>query len=889
MSFDLVDTFSEETDFNYCNNDKKEDLIFVTKRKGFKQLIDKNKIYKRILYLINYPYELKGININDLCQTVIKKLEPNINTQTIDEFTAEQSISLITENLEYGKLASRIAINNHHKKTRNSFRDKMEELYLRKDIHGEPCPLISDSYYKFVLKNQKLIEEHIDYDRDYYIDYFGFKTLEKSYLLKMNGNIIERPQDLFMRIAIFIHMSDDYYNEDNLNKIFETYELYSNRMICQASPTMFNAGGIRSQIFSCFLLGTHDSQDGINKTFSDMAKISKWAGGLGVHVSNYRATNSLIRSTNGPASGLVPIMKVFSDCMKLYNQGGKRPGHSAMYLEPHHPDIFHFLMLKRNHGADDIRARSLFYALWLSDLFMERIEEDKEWSLFCPDECPGLNDVWGDEYKTLYLKYEKEGKSRNVVKARDILNAAYDLMKEQGIPYIGFKDNVNRYNMQNNIGIIRSSNLCHEITLYSDDKQYAVCCLGNLVLPNYVYDTWSDQELKLPENERRVLDNEYPVNPQFNYLELVNNARKLVANLDKLLDKNYYPVIETARSAFYTRAIGVGVQGLADVFMKFCIPFESQHAMELNKKIFEAIYYGAISESNDICYKIYKKLRKTILENGFVEWSPIPTQVLEQYPSLYSESLYMKHTKIFNNVKDLPKNIGAYPAYLENGGSPMANEKFHWELYNANPCGLFDWESLREKISLYGVRHSHVTALMPTASTSQIMGYVESFEPYKSNIYMRKTQAGEFPIINKYLYRDLCKINYDLNIAKEYLLINDGSVQQIPNLPIELKALYKTAYEMKMKNIIKMASDRQPYVDQAQSMNLFFNRFTYDGHFSKCILYAWRLGLKTGSYYIRTKAASKAQNINIDPDVENKIKNTKVVEQEEEEICTSCQ
>lgn len=888
MSIDLV---CFDADDSYANKPEKSvSEFYVVKRKGFKQLINKNKILKRIHYLIDHPYKLGGIDAVMLCDNVISKLQPNITTQTIDEFTAAQAINMITNHLDYGTLAGRIAVNNHHKKTRNSFRDKMEELYLRKDCHGEPCPLISNSYYKFVLKNQKTIEEYIDYERDYLIDYFGFKTLEKSYLMKVEGKVIERPQDLFMRIAIFVHMTDDILNKENMKKIFETYDLYSHKLICQASPTMFNAGGIRPQMFSCFLLGTHDSQDGIDKTYCDMGKISKWAGGLGVHVSSFRATDSIIRSTNGPASGIVPILKVYNDCMRLYNQGGKRPGHAAMYIEPHHPDIFRFLMLKRNHGADEIRARSLFYALWISDLFMERVEADADWSLFCPDQCPGLNDVWGDSYKKLYLQYEADGKAKEVVKARDILEAAYDLMKEQGIPYIGFKDTVNRHNMQSNVGIIRSSNLCIEINLYSDDKEYAVCCLGNMVLPNYVYDTWTETELKLPVAERRPLNDEFPENPVFVYDKLVENTRKMVANLDKLLDKNYYPVIETARSAFRTRAIGIGVQGLADVYMKFHVPFESPAAADLNKKIFEAIHYGAVAESNDICYRIYKQLRKQIISQGYVEWSPLPNQVLEQYPALYSEPLYTKYTRIYNTTADLPRTIGSYPAYLENGGSPLANGKFHWELYGAEPSGMFDWESLRAKIAEYGMRHSHLNAAMPTASTSQIMGYVESFEPYKSNIYMRKTQAGEFPVFNKYLYNDLRKINYDLNMAKEYLLVHDGSVQALPELPAELKAIYKTAYEMPMKTIINMARDRQPYVDQAQSMNLFFNRFTYDGHFYKCILYAWKAQLKTGSYYIRTKAAGKAQNLAVDPEVEKQIRMKQLATAEpEEEICTACQ
>jgi ribonucleoside-diphosphate reductase alpha subunit len=870
---------------------------YVLKRKGHKQPVDRNKIKNRILYLVNQPFILTGIDIDHLCNNVVSKLEPNITTQMIDEFTAEQSILLIMDDLNYGILAGRIVINNHHKMTQTSFRDKMERLYLRKDMHGMPCPLISDKFYKFVLKNQKYIEGAIDYDRDYLIDYFGFKTLERSYLMKDRGTIIERPQDIFMRICIFTYMTDDYYDKGVLANIVAAYNLLSTKMICQASPTMFNAGGIRPQLFSCFVLGTSDSQDGINKTFSDMGRISKWAGGLGVHVSSYRATDSIIRSTNGPASGIVPIMKVYSDCMKLYNQGGKRPGHAAMYIEPHHPDIFRFLMLKRNHGADDIRARSLFYALWISDLFMERVEKNAEWSLFCPDECPGLNDVWGVEYTALYKKYEKEGRAREVVKARDILEAAYDLMKEQGVPYIGFKDTVNRYNMQNNIGIIRSSNLCIEIQLYSDANEYAVCCLGNIVLPNYVRDSWSAAELLEEPDNRRPLNDEFPLNPIIAYKEIAENAGVLVANLDRMLDKNYYPVIETARSAFRTRAIGIGVQGLADVFMKFRVPFESPAAAELNKKIFESIYYGALSESCNISYKIYKATRNEVREYGFCEVSPIPKQVLEAYPILKTELIYIKNYCRYSRVEDVPKTVGTYPAYLENGGGNMANGKFHWELYGAEPSGLFDWSSLRAKINEFGVRHSHLTAAMPTASTSQIMGYVESFEPYKSNIYMRKTQAGEFPVINKYLYRDLKNIGYDMDKAKNYLLINNGSIQALPNIPIELRALYKTAYEMKMKTIIAMARDRQPYIDQSQSMNLFFNRFTYDGHFYKYIMYAWKSGVKTGSYYVRTCEAVKAQNLSMDPDIERQINaateaaNKSRIETSDidGEICLACQ
>jgi len=880
-----------ETIVNNTENAENKEM-YVIKRKGYNQPIDKNKIIKRILFLTEHPAKLNGIDVLDLSQQVVNELHSGINTCDIDEFTADRSANMVTQHPDYGTLAGRIVINNHHKKTRNSFRDKIEELYLRRDIHGKSCPLIADNFYKFVLKNQSAIESHIKYDRDYNIDFFGFKTLEKSYLLHINGKIIERPQDLWMRIAIFIHMTENYYDPNMLKKIFYTYDLFSFKKICQASPTMFNSGGLNPQVFSCFVLGTGDSLSHINKTFNDMSIISKWAGGIGVHISMIRARGTQIRTTNGPAAGIIPVSKIYNCAMCMYDQGGNRQGSGALYIEPHHPEILRFLDLKLIHGDDKLRARDLFYAVWISDLFMKRVKMNEKWSLFCPHECPGLNDVWGTEYENLYTMYEQEGKAKSTIMARKVLYAIYNSMKESGIPYIGFKDTVNRHNMQSNLGIIRSSNLCIEIMLYSDHNEYAVCCLGNIVLPNYIYDTWTDKELLQPESERRQLNHEFPQHPQLNYQELINNTRQMVRNLDNLLEKNYYPVVETARSAFKTRAIGIGVQGLADVFMKFKVPFESDAAADLNKKIFEAIHYGSISESTEICRDIYRNLRKEIAEKGSVEYSPYPKRILDEYPILRDEPLYKKYTKKYYSAESLPRKVGAYPAYLENGGSPLANGKFHWELYGLKSkdlSGMFDWESLREKIKEYGMRHSHLNAAMPTASTSQIMGNIESIEPYKTNIYTRKTQAGEYVVINKFLYQDFKTHNIDIDTARNYLLIHNGSVQNIPGLSSELKALYKTAYEIKQKSIINMARDRQPFIDQSQSMNLFFPRFTFDGEFYKAIIYAWECDLKTGSYYIRTCAGSNAQNIAIDPDVERQIRETKQIKQHEEEICTSCQ
>jgi ribonucleotide reductase alpha subunit len=576
----------------------------------------------------------------------------------------------------------------------------------------------------------------------------------------------------------------------------------------------------------------------------------------------------------------------------MYNQGGKRPGNAAIYLEPHHADVMLFLDLKRNHGDEKLRARDLFYAMWLSDLFMRRAENDEMWSLFCPDKCPGLNNVYGEQYEQLYCKYEQEGKAIKQLPARKILRAIYDSMKETGTPYIGFKDTINRHNMQSNIGIIRSSNLCHEIVQYSDSKEYAVCCLGNLVLQNYVFDSWTSDELELLEEQRRELNHEFPLNPVFDYELLVDMAYQMVMNLDNLIEKNYYPVIETARSCFRTRAIGIGVQGLADVFMKFKVPFESPAARQLNKNIFEAIHYGSLSASVEICREKYKELRVQVKNNGEAKYSPFPERVLIRFPELRNDPMYIKYTKIYKSAEEIPKTVATYPMFLENGGSPLAQSPpvFHWELYGLNKSdlsGLFDWESLREKIAIYGVRHSLLNAAMPTASTSQIMGSIESFEPYKQNLYVRRTQAGEFIVGNEYLFNDLRSLGYSTDDIKNNLIVNSGSIQSM-NVPPEIKALYKTAFEIQQKSLLEMARDRQPFIDQAQSMNLFFDPFEYDKQFYKAIMYAWKIGLKTGSYYIRTRSAAAAQHYTIDPEVEQKIREATLY-YEAEPICKGCE
>lgn len=806
--------------------------MYVTKRKGTCEDVSFDKIHNRIKWLSHEPYHLQKVNTSQLTQKVIQNLYDGISTSDIDNYTANLSASLSIENREYAVLAGRIVINNCHKNTLSSFKDKMTKLYMRKDMSGDVCPLITDEFYKFVIKNQILIENKINYERDYLFDFFGFRTLERGYLLKLDGKLIERPQDMYMRVAIHIHMDHtNYKSKYALDKIFETYDLMSNKYFIHATPTLFNAGTVQAALASCFLLGTEDSLEGIMKTATQCANISKKAGGIGFHFSNWRSSGALIRSTNGKSSGVVPFLRIFNDVARAFNQGGKRLGSFAAYMEPHHPDIMSFLELRRNHGDENLRTRDLFLALWISDLFMKRVKEDGDWNTFDPNECPGLTDCYGDEYEKLYTSYEQKGLSSKTYRARDIWSAIFQSQKESGLPYMLYKDNVNKHNNQSNMGLIKSSNLCCEITIYSDAKEYGTCVLGSICLPKFVEDSYTEDELKLAETDRRPLNNEYPTNPTFNYKELVRVAGIMCRNLDSVIDKNLYPCEEAQRSSTRGRPIGIGVQGLADVFYKFKITFESQAAQKLNKKIFEAIYFGAVSMSSQICREIYQKLKK---DNPSTE-----------------------HTK----------TVGAYPAYETDGGSPMANGQFHWEMFGlkeSDLSGAFDWKTVREHVQIYGVRNSLLTALMPTASTSHINGNTECFEPLTSNMYKRKVLSGEFIIINKYMANDLQEMGlWDDNMIN-YLKVNGGSVQGIVGLSQEFKDIYKTAWEIPQKVIMNMCSDRQPFVDQSQSMNLFFEDYTFQ-KFNSSQFYAWENKLKTGSYYIRTKAAVAPQKFTVNP------------------------
>ena len=839
--------------------------MFVVKRKGVNEEVNFDKINIRIKWLVNEPYELKNVKVPQLAQKVIHSLYNGMPTTEIDNYTANLAASLSIEHRDYGVLAGRIVVNNCHKNTYSSFKDKMNKLYMRTDACGNICPLVGDEFYKFVEKNQDVIECEIDYSRDYLIDFFGFRTLEKGYLLKIDDKIIERPQDLFMRVAVFMHMNPrNYKSKESLKKIFETYNLMSQKYFIHATPTLFNAGTIRPALASCFLLGSDDSLQGIMKTATDCSNISKWAGGVGFHFSNWRSEGALIRSTNGRSSGSIPFLRIFNDVARAFNQGGKRMGSFAAYIEPHHPDIMGFLNLRRNHGDENLRTRDLFMALWISDLFMERVKDDGKWCTFDPDEYPGLTECYGDEYKKLYEKYESSGGHSGEYRAREIWQSIFTSQKESGMPYMLYKDNVNRHNSQSNMGIIKSSNLCCEITIYSDKNEYGTCHLSSICLPKFVEDTYTDEELKLNESDRRLLDHEFPINPKINYINLTKIAGIVCRNLNQVIDINLYPCPEAKLSSERGRPIGIGVQGLADVFYMFKTPFDSELARSLNKKIFESIYFGALSASTELAKKEYQHIKESSSDD--------------------------------DTKTSIPKTSGSYPAYLENGGSPLSNGTFHWEMYGLKESelsGMFDWATLRNHIKIYGVRNSLLTALMPTASTSHLNGNIECFEPLTSNIYKRKVLSGEFIIINKYMVHDLMRMNLWTQDMINFLKVNGGSIQNIEGLPREFKQLYRTVWEISQKSIMEMCVDRQPFVDQAQSMNLFFQDFTFD-KFSSAQLFAWSNKLKTGSYYVRTQASVSPQKFTVNPNDAKSLKNFAINVQDtlelknDDDICLLC-
>ncbi|MFD0977107.1 ribonucleoside-diphosphate reductase subunit alpha [Salinimicrobium gaetbulicola] len=748
--------------------------MYVVKRDGRKEPIMFDKITARVRKLCYGLNEL--VDPVKVAMRVIEGLYDGVTTSELDNLAAEIAATLTTAHPDYAKLAARISVSNLHKNTKKTFSEVMTDLYEYVNPRtGQKAPLLADDVYEVIQKHKERLDSTIIYNRDFQYDYFGFKTLERSYLLKLNGKIAERPQHMLMRVSIGIH-------PDDLDAAIETYELMSKKYFTHATPTLFNAGTPKPQMSSCFLLTMQDdSIDGIYDTLKQTAKISQSAGGIGLSIHNVRATGSYISGTNGTSNGIVPMLRVFNDTARYVDQGGgKRKGSFAIYVEPWHADIFDFLDLKKNHGKEEMRARDLFYAMWIPDLFMKRVEEDGKWTLMCPNECPDLYNKHGEEFESLYLKYESEDKGRRTIKARELWEKILESQIETGTPYMLYKDSANRKSNQQNLGTIRSSNLCTEILEYTSEDEVAVCNLASIALPMFIKGN------------------------EFDHKELFRITKRVTRNLNKVIDRNYYPVKEAENSNFRHRPVGLGVQGLADTFIKLRMPFTSDEAKKLNQEIFETLYFAAVTAS-----------------------------------------------------MEMASEEGPYSTYE---GSPMSKGQFQFNLWGIDDkdlSGRWDWAKLRKQVLKNGVRNSLLVAPMPTASTSQILGNNEAFEPYTSNIYTRRVLSGEFIVVNKHLLEDLVERNLWNEEVKNAIMRSNGSVQNIDVIPQDLKELYKTVWELSMKDIIDMSRHRGYFIDQSQSLNLFMENANMS-KLTSMHFYAWKSGLKTGMYYLRTKSAVDA-------------------------------
>jgi len=751
--------------------------MFVLKRDGRKEAVKFDKITSRIVKMC---YGLDPlVSPEMIAMKVIEGLYDGVKTTDLDNLAAEVAASKTLDHPDYALLASRIAVSNMHKNSKKVFSDVIEDLYNYIDPKtNQRASMIADDVYEVVQKNKSFLDSNVIYDRDFRYDYFGFKTLERSYLLRINGKVAERPQHMLMRVSLGIH-------KDDVDAAVKTYNLLSEGWFTHATPTLFNSGTPKPQMSSCFLLTMkEDSIDGIYETLKSCAKISQSAGGIGLSIHDVRATGSYIKGTNGTSNGIVPMLRVFNDTARYVDQGGgKRKGSFAIYVEPWHADIMDFLDLKKNHGKEEQRARDLFYALWIPDLFMKRVKENGEWTLMCPNECPGMSDTYGDEFEALYSKYEREGKGRKTIKAQDLWFKILESQIETGTPYMLYKDAANSKSNQKNLGVIKSSNLCTEIIEYTAPDEIAVCNLASLALPKYVEDG------------------------KFNHDKLFEVTYQATINLNRIIDNNFYPVEEARNSNMRHRPIGLGVQGLADAYILMRYPFDSPEAKQLNKDIFETIYFAAMTAS-----------------------------------------------------KDLAKVEGPYKTWK---GSPISQGVFQFDMWGVSPSNRWEWELLRDEVKVHGVRNSLLLAPMPTASTAQILGNNECFEPYTSNVYTRRVLAGEYIIVNKHLLKDLVKAGLWNMEMRQKLMVSNGSIQNINEIPQELKDLYKTAWEISQKVIIEQAADRGAFICQSQSLNIFMENANF-GKLTSMHFYGWEKGLKTGMYYLRTKAATDAIKFTID-------------------------
>jgi ribonucleoside-diphosphate reductase alpha chain len=819
-----------------------DQTMFVTKRDGEVQEIAFDKIKNRIKKLCT-EFNIRDINTTTLSIKVIDQIYNYIPTTKLDELTAEQCAYSSSNHPDYAILAGAVIISNNHKNTEPSFLNVVNRLKTETDI-------LSPEFCYFVDNHHRQYEEMIDYSRDYLIDYFGFKTLEKSYLLKINGEPVERIQHMWMRVAIQIH-------GDNIQLVKETYDLISTKKMIHATPTNFNSGSKYSQLSSCYLVALEeDSLDGIFNTLKDCATISKWAGGIGLHIHNLRCNGSSIHSTGGKTSGIVPMLKVFNDTAKYINQGGKRNGSFAIYLEPWHPDIEAFLEMKKTHGDEETKARDLFYALWVPDLFMERVNSNGDWSLFCPSDAPGLSDVYGKDFVDLYTRYEESGVARKVIPARTLWLKVLASQMETGTPYLVYKDACNSKSNQKNLGTIKSSNLCTEIIEYSDATETAVCNLASIVLPSFVKDGVFDHE------------------------ELHRIAKILTINLNKIIDLNFYPTEKTSKSNFRHRPIGIGVQGLADAFIMMNIPYHSPEAIALNRDIFETIYHASVEQSCEIA-KERAEFWETLGDRShnyvrdsysFSKDSSIQLSREERHNSFFTEEL-------------IGSKKGAYSTF---DGSPASQGILQFDMWGVTPSTRYNWDKLKRDVVVYGMRNSLLVAPMPTATTSQILGYNECFEPLTSNIYTRRTLAGEFILANKYLMRDLIELGLWNERMKQNIISNKGSIQHITSIPERIRNKYKIVWEIPMKHLIDMSADRGAFICQSQSLNLWMEDPTYN-KLTSMHMYAFKKGLKTGIYYLRRKAKHQAQQFTVEPVRRIGGGGGEGIDKEpEDEVCESC-
>lgn len=781
----------------------------VIKRDGSEESVKFDKISARIKKQ-TYGLDSEYVDYMEIAKKVISGVYDGVTSKELDELAAETAASMTRVHPDYSILAARIALTSLKKETKKSFKETVEDLYnYVNEETNEPSPLVSEELYNLVQKNSKKIESMIVHDRDLDFEYFGFKTLERSYLLKIGRKIAETPQHMYMRVSLGIW-------GENFEQVQNTYELLSTGYFTHATPTLFNSGTPKPQLSSCFLVANKgDDIDGLFDTIKDVAKISKWAGGIGLHVHNVRAKGSYIKGTGGYADGILPMLKTYNEVAKWINQGGKRKGSFAIYLEPWHADVEQFIDLRKNHGKEEVRARDLFLALWVPDLFMQRVEEDKDWSLMCPNECKGLSDVFDSHdnkaFTALYEKYEAEGKVRKTMPARELWSKILEAQIETGTPYVLFKDAANNKSNQKNIGTIKSSNLCTEIMEVSTPNESAVCNLASIALPKMVV---------VPSGRVKSKDKELR---EYDFETLYDVAYQTTLNLNQVIDVNWYPTKETKRSNVRHRPIGIGVQGLADTFALMGLPFESEEAKKLNKDIFETIYFASMTASNDVAKKLYR----------------------EESRSAESD-VVVKETS------------GAYTTF---SGSPLSEGQFQFNLWGVNEeqlSGKWDWAKLRKSVMKYGVRNSLLLAPMPTASTAQILGNNECFEPYTNNLYKRNTLSGEFVVVNRHLVEDLINLGLWSDEMRVKLIQGNGSVQTISEIPDQVKSVYKTVWEMKASNLIDMSADRGAFICQSQSMNLFI-RDANVGKLNKALLYGWKKGLKTGMYYLRSNAKAEAR------------------------------